>query len=75
LKRIINGFDVNWAGEGRIEVRRDDHWSIKRLVSTSSVDVNGADPVLDAGRYQEQARDAAVEFLREENRFRRKDSS
>jgi len=88
VKRSINGFDINWVGKDLIEVTRDhdpkhayefetspDRWSIKRLVSTSPVDVNGADPVLDAERYKEQARDAAVEFLREENRFRRKDSS
>jgi hypothetical protein len=37
----------------------------------SSVDVIGADLLVDAERYQEQARDAAIEFLREENRLRR----
>jgi len=88
MKRSINGFDIDWVDKNHIEVTRDrdpkhayefetspDQWSIKRLVSTSPVDVAGADPVLDAERYKEQARDAAIEFLREENRFRRKDSS
>jgi hypothetical protein len=64
VNRSINGFDISWCKD-RIEVRRDrfpkhgyefetspDRWSIKRLVSTSPVDVNGADPVLDAERYK-----------------------
>ena len=88
VKRSINGFDVNWAGEGRIDVRRDrfpkhgyefetspDQWRINRLISTSPDDVAGSDLPLGAERYEEQARDAAIQFLREENRFRRKDPS
>jgi len=88
VKRSINGFDVNWAGEGRIDVRRDrfpkhgyefetspDQWRINRLISTSPDDVAGSDLPLGAEQYEEQARDAAIQFLREENRFRRKDPS
>ena len=84
MRRSINGFDIDWVGNDRIEVRRDrfpkhgyefetspNQWSIKRFVSTSPADVIGADLILDAERYQEQARDAAIEFLREENRLRR----
>ena len=84
VKRSINGFDINWVGKDRIEVRRDrapkhgyefetslDHWRINRLISTSPDDVAGSDLPLGAERYEEQARDAAIQFLREENRWRR----
>ena len=84
MKRSINGFDIDWVDKDLIEVTRDrdpkhgyefetspNQWSIKRFVSTSPADVIGADLILDAERYQEQARDAAIEFLREENRLRR----
>ena len=88
MKRSINGFDISWVRKDRIEVRRDrfpkhgyefetslDQWRINRLISTSPDDVAGAGLPLGAEQYEEQARDAAIQFLREENRFRRKDSS
>ena len=82
MRRSINGFDIDWVGNDRIEVRRDrfpkhgyefetspDQWRIDRLMSTSPDDVAGADLPLGAEQYEEQARDAAIQFLREENRF------
>ena len=83
MKRNINGFDIDWVGEDRIAVRRDrapkhgyefetspDRWRINRLISTSSDDVAGATLPLGTEQFEEQARIAAIEFLREENRLR-----
>jgi len=83
VKRNINGFDVDWAGEDRIAVTRDrvpkhgyefetspDRRRVDRLISTSSDDVAGATLPLGAEQFVEQAKVAAIEFLREENRLR-----
>jgi hypothetical protein len=79
----IKGFDIDWMGNNRIELRRDspprhryefetspDQRRIKRLVLTSPEDVTGGDPLLDAEQYEEEARKAAIEFLRQESRSR-----
>jgi hypothetical protein len=57
MKRSINGFDIDWVGKDRIDVRRDrapkhgyefetslDHWRINRLISTSPVDSEWSRP-------------------------------
>jgi hypothetical protein len=88
VKRSINGFDISWVRKDRIEVRRDrfpkhgyefetslDQWRINRLISTSPDDVAGATLPLGAEQFEEQARVAAIEFLREENRLRDKHST
>jgi hypothetical protein len=83
MKRNINGFEINWVGNDRIELKRDsspkhryefetspDQRQVKRLLLTSPENVTGGDPLLDAARYEEEARKAATEFLRQENRLR-----
>jgi hypothetical protein len=84
MKHNIAGFDVDWVGNDRIEVTRNrdpmhsydfetspDQRQIKRLISTSPKDVAGrGDPMVDAEQYEDDARKAAAEFLRQENRSR-----
>jgi hypothetical protein len=77
-KRTINDFDVTWTGvtDTIIEVRRlkppthryefetsPNRRRIKRLYSTSPVDVLIGDPLSDAEQFEEYARAAAAEYL------------
>ncbi len=80
MKRNINGFEVTWTGDNSIEVTRltvpthayefetsPDRKRLKRLDSTSPVDVPTGDPLLDAEQFEDEARKAAKEYLRLEN--------
>ena len=80
MKRSINGFDIDWVGNERLEATRKDapkhtylfetsadRQKIKRLYSTSPASSTESDPLLDAERFEEDAREAAKEFLRQES--------
>jgi hypothetical protein len=80
MKRNIRGFDIDWIGYDRIELTRDksprhryqfetspDRRGVKRLLLTAPEDVTQGDPLLDADRFEEEARKAAAEFLEQEN--------
>lgn len=81
MKRTINGFDFDWIGEStRIQAIRStapkheyefesspDRKRLKRLVEyVPEVNVPG-DPLLDAKQFDEEAWEAAKEYLRLEN--------
>jgi hypothetical protein len=81
MKRNVGGFDIDWIGDDRIELTRNnpprhryqfetspDRRRVKRLLLTSPEDVARGDPLLDADRHEEEARKAAGEFLEQENR-------
>ena len=83
MKRKVGDFDIDWIGGDRIEVTRDnpprhryqyetcpDRRRVKRLLLTLPEEVAGGDPLLDADRCEEEARNAAGEFLEQENRER-----
>ena len=80
MKRIINGFQVDWVGNDRIELTRTtvpmhqyvfetspDRKRLKRHDTTSPVDVPAGDPLVDANRFDGEARKAAQVYLRSEN--------
>jgi hypothetical protein len=81
MKRNVGGFDIDWIGDDRVEVMRNnpprhryqfetspDRRRVKRLLLTLPEDVARGDPLLDADRCEEEARKAAGEFLEQENR-------
>ncbi len=80
MKRSINGFTVDWAGELLILVERQDtpkhgyqfeasadRKQIKGLHSILPADIPKGDPEEDAQHYIREAGKAAEEFLRGEN--------
>jgi hypothetical protein len=80
MKRIVNGFQADWIGNERIELIRTtvpmhqyfyetspDRKRLKRRESTSPVDVPVGDPLVDADRFNEEALNAAQEYLQLEN--------
>jgi len=81
MKRNVGGFDIDWIGDDRIELTRNnpprhryqfetspDRRRVKRLLLTLPEDVAEGDPLLDADRCEEEARKAAGEFLEQQNR-------
>ena len=81
MKRSISQFDIDWIGNDQIEVSRvttpqhqyvfatsPDRKRLKRLIHRSPRDVPVDDPVLDAERYEEEARKAGEQYLQMEDR-------
>ena len=81
MKRSISEFEIDWIGNDQIEVIRvttqqhqyvfatsPDRKRLKRLIHRSPKDVPAGDPVLDAERYEEEARKAGEQYLRMEDR-------
>ena len=81
MKRSISQFDIDWIGNDQIEVIRittpqhqyvlatsPDRKRRKRLIRRSPRDVPVDDPVLDAERYEEEARKAGEQYLQMEDR-------
>jgi hypothetical protein len=77
MERRINGFVVDWAGTVLVEVRRieeprhkylfetsSDRKDVTRLHSLSPSPAAGREALADAGRVEEQAKNAAREFLK-----------
>jgi hypothetical protein len=81
VKRSISEFQIDWIGNDQIEVSRvttprhqyvfptsPDRKRLKRLIHRSPRDVPVDDPVLDAERYEEEARKAGEQYLQMEDR-------
>jgi hypothetical protein len=80
MKRIVRGFQADWIGNHQFELIRTtepmhrylyeaspDERRLKRRVSTTPVDVPGGDSLEDSSRFNEEAWEAAQEYLRLEN--------
>jgi hypothetical protein len=76
-KRNVQGFAIAWSGDRILQVKRlsapqhgyefitsPDKTHLEKLYSTSPVDVATNDPLVDAQRFEDEARKAAREYLR-----------
>ena len=75
MKRIINGYEVQWSSERVFAERQnapnygylfDVSADRKRIVRCAHVSTVGVKPDRDAGSFERDARQAVEEFLRQE---------